>query len=329
MKYTKLGKTDITVSTISLGCWALAGGNLWGPQDEAESIATMYAALDVGINFFDTAEGYGKGYSEELLGRALVGRRDKAIIATKVGGAHQTAKDVQIACENSLRRLQTDFIDLYQIHWPSRTTPLAETLGALEKLREQGKVRAIGVCNFGMQDMAELVSVGRSETNQLPYSMLWRAIEFEIRQKCIDEGMGILPYSPLTQALLTGKYATPDDVPEGRARSRHFSKNRPWSRHNEDGCETETFAAIEKVRQISQRIGHPMANVSMAWLLKQPGITSIIVGARNPDQIKRNVEAVDVNLSPDIITELNEVTDEVKQKLGPNPDMWQSASRFR
>jgi aryl-alcohol dehydrogenase-like predicted oxidoreductase len=329
MKYQKLGKTDITVSTMTLGCWAFAGGPLWGPQDDADSIATVHAALDAGITFFDTAEGYGRGHTETVLGQALAGRRDKVVIATKVGRGNLTSEGVQQACDNSLRRLQTDYIDLYQIHWRDHAIPLAETMEALEKLREQGKVRAIGVCNFGMQDMAELATAGRSETNQIPYSMLWRAIEFEIRQKCIEQGMGILPYSVLTQALLTGKYATPDDVPEGRARSRHFSKNRPQSRHSEDGCETETFAAIDRVRQISQRIGHPMANVSMAWLLQQPGITSIIVGARNPGQIKRNVEAVDLKLSPEIITELNEATDEVKQKLGPNPDMWQSQSRFR
>jgi myo-inositol catabolism protein IolS len=329
VKYVKLGKTDITVSTLTLGCWAFAGGPLWGAQDDADSIATAHAALDVGINFFDTAEGYGNGHSETVLGQALAGRRDKVVIATKVRPENLASEAVPQACENSLRRLQTDYIDLYQIHWPDHITPLAETMEALEKLRDQGKVRAIGVCNFGMQDMAELATSGRSETNQIPYSLLWRAIEFEIRQKCIDEGMAILPYSVLTQALLTGKYATPDDVPEGRARSRHFSKNRLRSRHSEDGCESETFAAIDSVRRISQKIGQPMANVSMAWLLHQPGIASIIAGARTPDQIERNAEAADLKLSSEIIDTLNEATDEVKQKLGPNPDMWQSESRFR
>ncbi|MBN1220621.1 MAG: aldo/keto reductase [Anaerolineae bacterium] len=329
MKYVKLGKTDFTVSTMTLGCWAFAGGDLWGPQDDADSIATVHAALDVGINFFDTAEGYGSGHSEIMLGQALVGRRDKAVIATKVGRSHLRPQAVQEACEHSLRRLQTDYIDLYQIHWRDHSIPLVDTWAALEKLRNQGKVRAIGVCNFGMQDLAELITTGRSETNQIPYNLLWRAIEFEIRQKCIEEGIGILPYSVLMQALLTGKYASPDDVPEGRARSRHFSKNRPRSRHSEAGCETETFAAIERIRQISQKIDQPMANVAMAWLLHQPGVTSIIVGARNPKQIKRNVKAVDLALPPDIITKLNQATEEVKQKLGPNPDIWQSVSRFR
>ena len=329
MKYKQLGKTEMTVSTLSLGCWAFGGGDVWGEQDDTDSIATVHAALDVGVNFFDTAEGYGGGYSEEVLGRALVGRRDKAIIATKVSQRHLDPAAVQQACENSLRRLQTDYIDLYQIHWPSRTAPLNETIETLQKLQAQGKVRAIGVCNFGVQDMSELLSIGHIESNQLPYNLLWRAIEFEIRPKCVEEGIGILCYSVLAQALLTGKYASPGDVPEGRSRTRHFSKDRPYARHSEDDHETEVFAAIERVRQISKQISQPMANVAMAWLLHQPGVTSIIAGARTPDQIQRNVEAVDLELSPEIVIELNQVTDELKQTLGPNPDMWQSESRFR
>jgi aryl-alcohol dehydrogenase-like predicted oxidoreductase len=329
MKYKQLGKTDMQVSTISLGCWVFAGGELWGDQDDADSIATVNAALDVGINFFDTAEGYGNGYSEEILGRALVGRRDKAIIATKIGRGDLKSETVLEACEDSLRRLQTDYIDLYQIHWPRRNTPLEETVSVLEKLKEQGKIRAIGVCNFGVKDMGDLLSFKHPETNQVPYNLIWRAIEYEIQPQCVDEGVGILCYSVLAQALLTGKYASPDDVPAGRARSRHFSKNRELVRHDEDGCEAETFAAIDAVRQISKEINQPMANVAMAWLLQQPGVTSVIAGARTPDQIKRNVAAVDLELPPEIVKELNEATDGLKQALGPNPDMWQSTSRYR
>ncbi len=329
MKYQKLGKTDITVSVISMGCWALAGDAIWGHQDESESIATVYAALDIGVNFFDTAEGYGNGYSETVLGQALVGHRHKAVIATKVSGRNLAGQTVQQACEASLQRLQTDYIDLYQIHWPSRTVPLAETMESLEKLRQQGKVRAIGVSNFGEQDLSDLLAIGRCETNQLPYNLLWRAIEYQIRQKCVAENIGILCYSPLAQALLTGKFSSPDEVPEGRARTRHFSKNRPLVRHGEDGCEVEMFAAIEKIGRISQKIGRPMAQVAVAWLLHQPGITSVIAGARAPGQMEQNVLAADLDLSPEIIGQLNDATDEVKQKLGPNPDMWQSVSRFR
>jgi aryl-alcohol dehydrogenase-like predicted oxidoreductase len=289
----------------------------------------VHAALNAGVNFFDTAEGYGGGDSELALGRALVGHRHKAVIATKVSRAHLSGAEVRQACENSLRRLETDYIDLYQIHWPSRTVPLEETMEALEELREQGKVRAIGVCNFGVQDLSHLLKIGGVETNQLPYNLLWRAIEYEIRQKCMDEGIGILCYSSLAQGLLTGKLSSADEVPEGRARTRLFSDSRPQARHGETGCEAEVFAAIDKIREICNDIRQPMANVALAWLLKQPGVTSVIAGARRPDQIQQTAQAVDLALSPDTIGRLTEATEEVKRIIGPNPDMWQSESRFR
>jgi aryl-alcohol dehydrogenase-like predicted oxidoreductase len=200
---------------------------------------------------------------------------------------------------------------------------------ALERLRDQGKVRAIGVSNFGAQDLADLLAVGRCEANQLPYNLLCRAIEYEIRQKCIDEDIGILCYIPLFQGILTGKFPSANAVPEARARTRHFSGDRPLSRHGEAGCEVETFAALETIRRLAERIGEPMARVAIAWLLGQPGVTSVIVGARNPDQVTRNAQAAELELPPGIMNELTEATEEVKQKLGPNQDYWQSESRCR
>jgi myo-inositol catabolism protein IolS len=251
------------------------------------------------------------------------------VIATKVSRSNLSDREIRQACEHSLGRLQTDYIDLYQVHWPSRTVPLEETMGALERLREQGKVRAIGVCNFGVGDLSDLLAVERVETNQLPYSLLWRAIEYEIKPRCVDEDIGILCYSPLAQGLLTGKFSSPDEVPEGRARTRHFSDNRPQARHGETGRETETFAAIEEIRRIGSEIGEPMARVALAWLLHQPGVTSVIAGARTPEQIRKNAEAAELVLSSSVIKGLTEATDELKHKLGSNPDPWQSVSRFR
>jgi len=327
--YRKLGKTDISVSVVAMGCWALAGDATWGPQDRAESIATVRAALDAGVNLFDTAEGYSGGDSESVLGQALMGRRQEAVIATKVSRANLSAEEVRRACENSLRRLQTDYVDLYQIHWPSRTVPLLETMATLERLREQGKIRAIGVCNFGLQDLADLLATGWAETNQLPYSLLWRAIEYEIQQECVDEGIGILCYSTLAQGLLTGKFASADDVPQGRARTRLFSGDRPEARHGEAGCEAQVFAAIDQIHHICDEVHQPMASVALAWLLHQPGVTSVIAGARRPDQIQQTVQAVDLALSPETMMRLTEATKEVRHIIGPNPDMWQSSGRFR
>jgi len=332
MRTRKLGKTDLAVSVIAMGCWALAGDATWGPQAEAESIATVHAALDEGLNFFDTAEGYGAGDSEAVLGRALAGRRHEAVIATKVSRANLSALEVQQACEHSLRRLKSDYIDLYQIHWPSRTVPLAETMEALARLREQGKVRAIGVCNFGVRDLSELLETGWVETNQLPYSLLWRAIEYEIQQKCVDEGIGILCYSTLAQGLLTGKFSLPDEVPEGRARTRLYATDRPQARHGEPGCEEEVFAAIEQIRRICDEVGagpQPMAAVALAWLLHQPGVTAVIAGARKPQQIRQTAQAASLALSPEILARLSAATETVKRLIGPNADMWQSTSRMR
>jgi myo-inositol catabolism protein IolS len=329
MKYRKLGRTDIKVSNVAMGCWGLADEAAWGPQAESNSVATVRAALDVGVNFFDTAEGYGGGESEEVLGRALVGRRHEAVIATKVNRVNLAGDAIQRACERSLRYLQTDYIDLYQIHWPSRTVPLEETMATLGKLREQGKVRAIGVCNFGVQDLSDLLEIGWVEANQLPYSLLWRAIEYEIQPKCVDAGLGILCYSPLIQGLLTGKFTSPGEVPEGRARTRLFSGDRSQARHGEAGCEAETFAAIEGIRRISDESGEPMAKVAVAWLLHQPGVTSVIAGARQPHQIEQTAQAADLELTPEIVDRLAKATDKVKHAMGLNPDMWQSESRFR
>jgi aryl-alcohol dehydrogenase-like predicted oxidoreductase len=253
------------------------------------------------------------------------------VIATKVSRSNLSPDAVQQACERSLQRLQTDYIDLYQIHWPSRTVPLEETVAALERLRAQGKVRALGVSNFGLNDLSDLLQLelGWFESNQLPYNLLWRAIEYEIQPKCVDEGIGILCYSSLAQGLLTGKFSSPDEVPEGRARTRHFSKDRPQVRHGEAGCESEAFAAIEKIRHISEEIGQPMSELAVAWLLHQPGVTSVIAGARKPEQIEQTAQAADLALSQGTIDELTKATDEIKRIMGPNPDMWQSESRFR
>jgi aryl-alcohol dehydrogenase-like predicted oxidoreductase len=314
-----------------MGCWALAGDFNWGSQEDAESIATVHAALEAGINFFDTAEAYGAGRSEEVLGRALEGHRSDVVLATKVDDAHLSREELIRACEGSLRRLRTDYIDLYQLHWPSRTVPLTETLEALDRLQREGKIRAVGVCNFGVGDLEDLLEVGRCQTDQLPYSLLARAIEYEIQPKCLDEGIGILAYSPLMQGLLTGKFASPDEVPEGRARTRHFSRERPGTRHGEPGCEGATFAAIDEIQELCDELGVPMAQVALAWVLAQPGVTSVLAGARHPEQIAETAQAAELNLAPEVLERLTRITEEVKRALGPHPDPWEAPadSRFR
>lgn len=329
MQYAMLGQSGLNVSTYALGCWPFAGGSFWGEQDDAVSIATVHAALDAGINFFDTAEAYESGTSERVLGKALVGRRDQAIIATKVAPNHLTADGVVAACEQSLRYLQTDYIDLYLIHWPNWKVPLTETVGALEKLKEHGKVRAIGVCNFGVQDMTEILQLHPIVTNQLPYSLLWRVIEREILPVCLANDIGLMCYSPLAQGLLTGRYASAEEVPSGIARTRYYASHRSDSSHGEPGCEEEVFGALAQIRRIAGEMGQPMAAVALAWLRQQPGVTSILMGARTPEEVELNIPALELQLSPDVIQALAQATEPVKDKLGNNPDMWLAPSRMR
>ena len=168
MEFRKLGNTDIEVSVMALGCWPFAGRSFWGDQDDDVSIATVHAALDAGINFFDTAEAYEEGQSERVLGRGLEGRRQEAVIATKVDPKHVTPEEISSACDESLQNLRTEYIDLYQIHWPNHDIPIETTWRALEDLVTAGKVRALGVSNFATGDLSDLIEVGRLETNQLP-----------------------------------------------------------------------------------------------------------------------------------------------------------------
>jgi aryl-alcohol dehydrogenase-like predicted oxidoreductase len=327
MKYQKLGNTDIDVSVIALGCWAFAGGMTWGNQDERDSLATINTALDVGINFFDTAEGYGNGYSEELLGRALEGHRHDVVFASKPSSSKMSKDGIIEACEASLKRLKTDYIDLYQLHWPSRDIPLEETMEAMETLKEQGKVRSIGVCNFGEKDLTELLQISTIQTNQMAYNLIWRAIEFSVKEKCIENNIGILCYSPIAQGLLTGKFKSADEVPEGRARTWHFSSERPNTRHGGEGCEQETFEAVVKIREIADGLQMSMTDLSLAWLIHQRGVTSVLAGGRNPEQVKQNSNAAEIHLSSDIIQMLNNATEPLKNKLGDNPDMWSNRIR--
>ena len=181
MKYKTLGQTDIEVSVICQGCWSIVTHDTtWGPQDIRDSIEAVQASLDAGVNFFDTAEGYGGGESEQILGKALGTHRKDVVIASKVSVRHLEPATLKQHCETSLQNLGSDYIDLYQLHWPSAEVPLADTLGAMAELQQAGKVRAVGVSNFGVSYLSELLQIGRVESNQLACSLLWRPIECEV-----------------------------------------------------------------------------------------------------------------------------------------------------
>ena len=329
MQYRTIAQGRLKVSTVCLGCWALVGDATWGPQEEDQAIATIRAAVDAGVTFFDTAAGYGAGYSEQLLGRALGADRGRVVIGSKVSRSHLAEGELQRACEQSLRNLGTDYIDVYHVHWPSREVPLAETVGAMEKLVAAGKVRHVAVSNFGPGDLAEILPLVTPAVNQLAYSLLFRAVEFEILPACRAADVSVTCYSPLMQGLLTGKFASAEEVPPGRARTRHFSSSRPQARHGESGAEEETFGAVRAIAQIAREAGLDMAAMSLAWLLGREGVAGVIAGARSPEQVRRNAAAGDLELPGEVARRLDEITAPLKQRLGPNADMWESHSRIR
>lgn len=330
MEYRTLGRSSLNVSTICMGCWAIAGDQVWGAQDEEAAIAALNTAVEVGVNFFDSAEAYGEGRSEELLGQAFKGRRQDVIIATKASSHHLEPATLRASCEASLRRLQTDYIDIYYMHWASWEVPFEDTLAEMARLREEGKIRFVGCSNFGKQDLEALLNISHIEINQLAYNLLFRAIEHEIVPVCLENNVSVAPYSPLFHGILTGKFATLDDIPDERARTRHFSSHtRPMTRHGGPGAEPETAAAFARIREICDGAGLPMANVALAWLLRQPAVTTVIAGARSPEQIKANVEASELVLPDDVATALNEATEPLKGALGANADMWESEQNTR
>lgn len=330
MERRKLGESGLEVSPLAVGCWVFAGGANWGDQGEGESVSVVHAALDRGINFFDTAPAYGGGESERVLGAALKGRRDEAIIADKVSDADLDASSLRASCEKSLKLLQTDYIDLLQVHWASREVPFSETVETLNALKAEGKIRYAGVCNFGPGDMNEWCEAGGEMiSNQLPYSLLSRAIEFDVVPDCERRSVSVLPYSPLLQGLLTGKFVSADEVPEGRARLRHFSCDRAATRHGEAGCEAETFALIAEVVAAAKELGVSPAALSLAWLAKQSQVASLIAGARNTTQLKENARFMEVKMDAELDAKLKAASEAVKKALGANPDLWCSVNRYR
>jgi len=329
VKYTTLKRADLDVSVIALGCWQFAGGEMWGEQDDKDSIATVHAALDAGITLFDTAEGYGAGKSEEVLGRALEDRRDRAIIATKASGPTFVPDEMVAACEKSLKRLRTDYIDIYQLHWPREGQVEAEEIfTGVERLLSSGKIRHFGVCNFGMGDLENLLSAGSIVSNQVSYSLLWRGIEVELVPTCKAEGIGILTYSSLVHGLLSGRYTDLSAFPDSRARTLHFSSERPGIRHGQPGQEDLTSCALARIGALCSEAGVSMVEAAYGWIAAQPGVTSVLAGARTPSQATENAAIADLGLPPDFLEGLSEATAELKDAFGAHLDMWQMPGRI-
>jgi myo-inositol catabolism protein IolS len=313
MKYREFGKTGEKVSELIMGAWVF-GGTMWGGGvDDSESLATIEAAIDGGITMIDTAEGYGGGHSEEIVGKALKGKRDKMMIATKVWRDNLTADGIEKSLTASLERLGTDYIDLYQIHWPSHEIPIEETMAKLAEVQKDGRVRWLGVSNFSAEQMDEAMKLARIESLQPPYSLFWRYIEPDLAY-CREQDMAVISYSSLAQGLLAGKFTrdlkwNDDDI---RAKGFLFM----------DETYTTACDGVDRMREMAGDKGCTVPQLALAWLLAQPAMTAPIVGARRPDQINGLLGASDVSLSESDVAELTKLGDAVMAKLGDKPMMW-------
>jgi aryl-alcohol dehydrogenase-like predicted oxidoreductase len=328
MEYRQLGDSDLKVSAITFGAWAI-GGWMWGGTERSDAVSAIRASVDEGVTAIDTAPIYGQGLSEELTGEALKGLdRTNIQILTKFGmrwdlpkgtlafkSKDNAGKDIDIykyagkesvieECENSLRRLGTDYIDLYQIHWPDVTTPIDETFEAVLRLKEQGKIREAGVCNYDVAQMKEAEKVMGLASNQVPFSMVERKIEDELVPYCMEQKRGILAYSPLQRGLLSGKIKPGYHFGDGdtRAGSRFYQTDN-LNRIN---------AFLEQIKPMAESKSVTLAQLVIRWTIDRPGITVALVGARNAEQAKQNAKAIHVKLSAEEIKFINDKLQQVQ-----------------
>ena len=334
MEYRSLGRTGIQVSPLCLGAMMFGG---WGEPDHETSIATIHAALDAGINFIDTADVYSQGESEIIVGKALAGgRRDDVVLATKVHGQMGVPVEGPVGSkgdpnkrgnsrrwivsevENSLRRLNTDWIDLYQIHRPDPHSDIEETLGALTDLQRQGKIRAFGSSTFpptrwsSAQWVSERRGLGRFVTEQPPYSLLVRGIEADVVPVAQEYGMGVLPWSPLAGGWLTGGYRKDKELPESRRGTRlpaRFDMSNPENQRKLD--------AAHALGQVADDAGLSLIHLALAFVMQHPAVTAPIIGPRTLDHLKSQIGATEVTLSVDILDRIDEIVPPGRRSLEP------------
>ncbi|MEX2463503.1 MAG: aldo/keto reductase [Balneolaceae bacterium] len=327
MKYRKIGNTNLELSEVTFGAWAI-GGWMWGGTEQNDAVEAILASYELGVTSIDTAPVYGQGLSEKIVGEAIKGLpRDKVQVITKYGlrwdtkegeyffdsrdndgnpiKVHKYAgkESIMKECEESLKRLGTETIDLYQIHWPDQTTPIEETMEAVVRLKEQGKIIEAGVCNYSVDQMKKAEGVIELASNQVPYSMVRRDIEDDVVPYCIENNKGILAYSPLQRGLLTGKMNPGHSFGEGDTRANEFYFT------DENIRRTNDF--LNKIKPIADRKKATLAQLVIQWTLHQPGITIALVGARTPEQSIQNAKAMNLILEQEDIEFINNEIDQL------------------
>jgi aryl-alcohol dehydrogenase-like predicted oxidoreductase len=304
MKYTDLKCSDLKISSIALGTWVF-GGDVWGGASEKDCIDAVAAAIDHGINLIDTAPIYGYGQAESIVGKAIKGKRDKVIVATKCGligkgglniTNNLTPESIQRELDESLSRLGTDYIDIYQCHWPDPNTPIEDTLEAMMRFKEAEKIRHIGVSNFDTALLKESIAVTEIVTLQNQYSMLVRDIEKDVLPFCKESNVGVISYGPLAGGILSGKYSTSTKFKGPDARSFFYKF-----------YSGKAFEKTKRLLDSLKNIGQPLNQIAINWVRQQDGVASVIVGCRNAEQVEQNALAASWDLSADIMADINDL----------------------
>lgn len=317
MELRSLGNSKIKISPIIMGTWQ-TGKDMWVGIDDNESIRAIKAAYDSGLTTFDTAEVYGNGHSEKIVGNTLRDVRDKVVIATKVFSNHLRYEQVINACHKSLKNLKTDYIDLYQIHWPpgsfgNEKVPLEETMRAMADLKSQGKIRTIGVSNFSRTQIKEAAKYGRIESLQPPYSLFWRMVETDAMPYCLENNITLLAYSPMAQGLLTGKFGPNHKFAKGD----HRFRNKLFQPSNYNRVQI----ALDNLRPIANANNITLGQLALAWVISQKSVCAI-AGARNAEQSTQNAEAASIRLSDKDLAEMNRIGKMVTDHLDDDSVMW-------
>ncbi|MBX2877491.1 MAG: aldo/keto reductase [Saprospiraceae bacterium] len=339
--------TGLSLPILGLGCWSFGGGDYWGPRELKDEEAIVKTALEHGINYLDTAEIYNSGRSEESLGKIMRNiPRDQVLIGSKISPANCQPAILVEHCEASLRRLQTDYIDLYMVHWPvhpaaiksftkdperiANPPRIEEVYQTLLELQQAGKIRHIGISNFAVSRMAELPALDKIAINQLAYNLISRSIELEVLPYCEKHGVGTMGYMGLMQGILSGRWASFDEIPMLRRRTRHFdSRKVPNSRTGEPGFEAETSSVLQELRAISEETGYSMADLALKWVCANPNLTCNLVGASSPAQLAKNGEAVKKELEAPLLHRLNEASVTLRDKMGNHIDLFESTENDR
>jgi aryl-alcohol dehydrogenase-like predicted oxidoreductase len=320
MQKRQLGDTDLEFTTVGLGTWAIGGPWQfgWGPQNDDDAIAAIIKALELGINWIDTAPAYGLGHSEELVRKALEQTDAKPIIATKCGILWNEkkekvpclkAKSIREECHASLKRLNMDIIDLYQMHWPEPEDDIEQGWEEMVKLKDEGKARYIGVCNYNVEQLERIQKIAPAVSLQPPYSMLHREAEDELLEYCAQRNMGVVAYSPMQRGLLTGKFS--QERLSGLAPDDHRRQNPDF----QEPRFTATLQLVDKLRPIAERNEKTLAQLAIVWVLRRPEVTAAIVGARRPNQIEETAPAAEFELNQEDIEEIERLLAERQEKI--------------